>query len=196
MSGAELGKNDANKGGWLLCKTPIFPLLLLLLSLTICPWFHCTQAARRKQGLPATWGKRTDADAGRNSGHGTATTYGRSRRKHDRETGGCGTNCRHRAAASVANRSSYREVLRSQPRSRTRKGARSNISFGNILIMFPFCKYLISVGFLSIFATQPQLLAHFDNSCCRLLLRCPFPSSPHKRSMSLPHQHPTQTPRR
>ena len=90
FAGCRVGKNEANNR--------IYTLLFLLTS-TICPYprFYCTQAAGRKQGLPATWGKRTDADAGRNAGHGTATTYGRPRRKQDRETGGCGTNCRHRA---------------------------------------------------------------------------------------------------
>ena len=148
------------------------------------------RAAGRK--LPATWGKQPYADAGRTHQQQRNVQRAAAASKA-RETGACGTNCRHRAPGQL-------QLQTGRPEERScvdidKVGEKREVMADNFLIVV----YYPHPG-----TRKPTIFGDFrfpnyplfDNFHCRLLLRCPVLSSHHRLSMSLPLQHHTQMLRR
>ena len=157
---------------------------------TICPSprFHCTLGESKGCHVGETNGRRRRTQRRHRNDVRTA-----SRRKHDdRETGACGTNCRHRASPGQL----QLETGRRRERSCADKvGGEQGGKQGQTR-----CPIFFASNYLNHVKNENKYInpfPHFDNSHCRLLLRqCPFQSFPHRLSMPPQPQHLTPMPHR
>ena len=153
--------------------------------------FHCIQGCREKAaghvGETAVRRRRKDASQQQRNVQRAAAA------SKARETGACGTNCRHRAPGQL-------QLQTGRPEERScvdidKVGEKREVMADNFLIVV----YYPHPG-----TRKPTIFGDFrfpnyplfDNFHCRLLLRCPVLSSHHRLSMSLPLQHHTQMLRR
>ena len=152
------------------------------------------RAAGRK--LPATWGKRAYADAGRTHPSSSATYNGPlPRRKQERPELAAQTAVTgHRGSFSCKQVGPRRGAALTLTRLVENKEKREVMADNFLIVVYyphPGTRKPTIFGDFR-FPNYPL----FDNFHCRLLLRCPVLSSHHRLSMSLPLQHHTQMLRR